>query len=232
MTPVANEWSSSALLRQIGYCLLVLSLFDVIHILVPPRFMDPTWEFQVIGDLVERVPVPLLGLGLVFYTEGDFRSKWERLLLKFLSWASLWTGVLFLLLAPLIFVDKARIDDQINYQINTQVSRQLSGVEQVEQQLGNATSGKDINSVVARLNIEGLPPNIQSPQELKSRLLLETTEAKKKIRPKAEAAWADRRLTLVKNSVKWFLGSLVSGVLFVYIWQVTRWARRGSRWSR
>ncbi len=213
---VANGLPSISLLRRIGYCLLLLALFDVIDIIVPPRFMNPTWEFQVIGALVERVAVPLLGLGLVFYGEEDVRFKWERLLLKFLSWAALVAGVLFLLLAPLIFVDRSRINDQINYQINNQVSQQVAGFERLEKQLGNATTATDIANVVASLKIQGLPPNIQNPQEVKSRLLSEATKAKGKIRPQVEAAWADRRLTLLKNSVKWFLGSLVSGILFIF----------------
>ena len=141
-------------------------------------------------------------------------------------------GVLFLLLAPLIFVDRSRINDQINYQINNQVSQQVAGFERLEKQLGNATTATDIANVVASLKIQGLPPNIQNPQEVKSRLLSEATKAKGKIRPQVEAAWADRRLTLLKNSVKWFLGSLVSGILFIYIWQITYWARRGSSRSR
>jgi hypothetical protein len=91
---------------------------------------------------------------------------------------------------------------------------------------------KDINSVVARLNIQGLPANIKNSQQLKSRLVAEVAQAKETVRPKAEAAWAERRFALVKNFVKWFLGALVSGALFVYIWRYTRWARRGSRFSK
>ncbi len=44
-----DPWLSSSLLRPIGYCLLLLTLFDLISILVPPRLMNPTWEFQTIN---------------------------------------------------------------------------------------------------------------------------------------------------------------------------------------
>ena len=227
---IDTGWSSSFLLRRIGYCLLVLALFDVIYILIPLRFMNPNWEFQTIGALVERVAVPLLGLGLVFYGESDFRAKWERLPLKFLSWASLLVGVLFILLAPLLLVNNFRIDNQINYQINTQVTQQLSQLEQVENQVRNGTA-KDVNDAVARLN-QGRPVDIKNPQELKSQLLSEITKAKETIRPQTIDAWAARRLTLRKNAVKWFLGALVSGFLFIYIWRITRWTRRGSKFVK
>lgn len=227
--PVDNKWRSNSLLRVIGYCLLILALFDTIDILVPPHFMDPAWEIQTIGQLVERVPVPLLGLGLVFYPKSDFRSKWEGLPNKFLSWASLLAGVLFLLLVPLLVVDNSRIDDQINYQINTQVTQQLSGLEQVEKQLNKATTAQDIDGVIARLNLKGLPPNIKNQRQLKSRILSEITKAKKTIRSQALAAGADRRSALLRSSFKWLLEALVSGATFIYIWGITCWVRRGSR---
>lgn len=194
--------------------------------------MNPTWEFQTIGALVERVPVPLSGMGLVFYGENDFRATWEGLPLKFLSWVSLIAGVSLVLLAPLLLVDNLRINDQINYQMNAQISQQMSQIGELEQQIAQATTTKDINSVVTRLNIQGVPADIKNSQQLKSRLVTEITQAKETVRPKAEAAWAERRFALVKNFVKWFLKALVSGTLFGYIWHYTRWARRGSRFSK
>jgi len=228
MAPSVNNVSpSSSLFRLVGYGLLMLALFDFIHILVPPRFMNPAWEFQTIGALVERVPVPLLGLMLVFYREAKFRKKWEIILLRFLSWASLLIGVLFVLLGPLVVIDSSRIDDQITYQINTQVTEQLSGLQKLENQVSEGTA-KDIKDVATRMN-QGRPLDMKDPQEFKSKLLSEITKTKKTIRPKIEAASTDRRLSLLKNSAKWLLGSLLSGVLFIYIWASTGWTRRGRR---
>lgn len=58
------------LLRFIGYGLLILTLFDVIYIIVPPLFMNPAWELQTLGTLVEHTPVPLIGIGLIFLVSG------------------------------------------------------------------------------------------------------------------------------------------------------------------
>jgi len=214
----------------VGYGLLVLALFDFMHILVPLRLMNPMWEIQTIGALVERVPVPLLGLMLVFYGETSFRKKWEITFLKVLSWASLLVGVLFLLLIPLVVVNTVRIDKQITYQTSTQVSQQLSELQQLENQVNKGTD-KDLNILATRLN-QGRQVDVKDPQELKSRLLSEITKAKKTIQPQTTAALADRRLALLKNSIKWLLGSLVSGVLFIYIWANTSWTRRGRRQNR
>lgn len=209
--------------RLVGYGLLMLALFDLIHILVPLQLMNPIWEFQTIGGLVERVPIPLLGLMLVFYGEGNYRKKWEIILLKLLSWASLLIGFLFLLLVPLLVVNTSRL----NNQVSSQVTQQLTQLQQLENQVSNGTP-QDINELATRLN-QGRPVDIKDPQQLKSRLLSEITKAKNTIQPQTTAALADRRLALLKNAAKWLLGALVSGVLFIYMWNTTRWARRGSR---
>lgn len=228
--PTNNNWSSTSILHLIGYCLLGLTLFDVIEVLVPPRFLNPEWEFQTIGALVERVAVPLLGLGLVFFGEEDSRTIWEGLVLKFLSWVSLVTGVVFLLLAPLLFVDMSRLNEQINYQVNVQGPPQLQQLEQVEKQLREATTDKDIESIVSRLKIQGLPPNIKNSQELKSKLLSEITAQENAIKSQLKAAGDNKRLALLKNFTKWCLGALVSGFAFIYIWRLTRWARRAGKY--
>jgi hypothetical protein len=228
--PIDNEWSSSSIIRTIGYCLVVLALFDLVHLLVPPRFLNPEWEFQTIGGLVERVPVPLLGLALVFFGETDSRSMWEGLVLKFLSWVSLVTGVVFLLLAPLLFVDMSRLNEQINYQVNVQGPPQLRQLEQIEKQLRKATTDKNIENVVTRLKIQGLPPNIKNSQELKSKLLAEITTQENTIKSQLKEAGDNKRLALLKNFTKWCLGALVSGFAFIYIWRLTRWARRAGKY--
>lgn len=229
--PVSNEERSTSLFRVVGYSLLVLALFDVIDILVPPQFMSPVWEFQAIGKLVERVPVPLLGLVLVLYGEANFRRSWEKLILKFLSRAALLAGILFLLLIPLSIANSLRLKDATDFQINTQVTQQKAQFQQVKQQLSTATA-KDIGDVIARLNREGRPPASKNPQEVKSQLLSEIAQAETAIQTKADAERTNRQLALVKSVVKWNLGSLVSGIALIWIWRSTYWARRSAKRSR
>lgn len=229
--PVSNEERSTSLFRVVGYSLLVLALFDIIDILVPPQFMSPVWEFQAIGKLVERVPVPLLGLVLVLYGEANFRRSWEKLILKFLSRAALLAGILFLLLIPLSIVNSLRLKDATDNQINTQVTQQKAQFQQVKQQLSTATA-KDIGSVIARLNREGRPPASNNPQEVKSQLLSEIAKAETAIQTKADAERTNRQIALIKSLVKWNLGSLVSGIALIWIWRSTYWARRSGKRSR
>ena len=210
-----NVLQSSSRFRLVGYGLLVLALFDFIYILVPPQFMNPMWEFQTIGTLVERVPVSLLGLMLVFSGETKFRKKWEITLLRFLSWASLVVGVLFLLLMPLLVIDSSRLEDQMNAQINSQATQQLTVLQQLEKKVSQGTA-KDLNEVVTRLN-QDRSVDIKNPQQVKSKLLSEITKTKKAIESQIKAAGDKQRLDLLKKSAKWFLGVLIAGVLFIYM---------------
>ncbi|MDF5720970.1 MAG: HpsJ family protein [Rhizonema sp. PD37] len=217
-----SQQGSITLLRILGYALLVLALFDIIEMFIPPNFMNPAWEFQTLGALVERVPVPLIGLVLVFFGELYSRTKWEFPILKVISWLTLLFAVLFILLIPLGIVNTVRLNSQSSTQISTISTQQISQAEQVEKQLNQATP-EQINNLLKR---QGRSLDGKNPQELKSELLSEVSLAKTKIKSQAEATQSLQGLNLIKTSVKWNLGALISGALFFIIWKQTNWARQ------
>ena len=105
-----NSSSKSKLLRLVGYGLLLLSLLDLIDTLVPLNLMEPVWQFQTLGKLVEQVPVPLIGIVLIFYGSRNSWAKWEQSLLKLLSWGALLAGIGYFLLVPLGLFSTLQID--------------------------------------------------------------------------------------------------------------------------
>lgn len=211
-----NEWWFGPLFRIAGYALLALSLFDIIDIFVPSRFTDPVWEFQTLRNLVERAPVPLLGLVLIFSGEKNSR------ILKFLSWSCLVVGMLFILLLPLGVSASFRIYQQNNLQLTSQLSKQTAEIKQVQDTLNQATTAEDINSILARLNPQGRLPETNNPQLLKKQLLSEVAKAQKIAKDQTEANQTKARLLLVKNALKSLLGALVCGIVFFTIWDQTR----------
>jgi len=222
------ERRNCGLFRIIGYALLVLSLFDYISVFIPPKFLDPVWEFQTMANLVERVPVPCLGLMLVFYGENLFREKIEKPFLKLLSWAALIVGVLFILLIPLGIRDSLRIDTNNEATIRYQANQQMSRSQQVEQVLNQATTPEQIaNALTALNNQRNLPPQIkQDPEKAKNQILSNIGNAKKRLQEQSEGAMKSRRQALIKQTIKINLGALVSGCLFIYLWRISSWARR------
>lgn len=216
-----SQLRSINLFRLLGYCLLVLALFDIVDLFVPPNFLNPAWEFQTIGALVERVPVTLIGLTLVFYGEDYSRGKLELPFLKFLSGLTLLLGILFILFIPLGITNTIRLNNQIAVQVTNQYNQQLSGVKQVEKQLSQATP-EQINQFIQN---QGEALDSKTPEELKNQVASRLTQGKEKLKTQAVETKSAQTRNLLKKSVKWNLGALISATFFITIWKLTKWAR-------
>ncbi|MEG3859070.1 HpsJ-like protein, cyanoexosortase A-associated [Microcoleus sp. herbarium12] len=211
-------------LRWIGYGLLILSLLDTIAVLIPANFGNRVWELQTIGAVVERVPVPLLAMALIFFGEGYDRTGFEDLLLKVLSWVSLLLAVIFLLMLPLGIFGTIYVNNQNNKQINTQANQQLAQLQQVEDKLNKGTP-EDLKNLAGELTRLGVQADTQNPQELKNQILSRITPAKERLQAQSATVQSSQRMGLFKNAIKWLLGALISSVLFFTIWRGTDWAR-------
>lgn len=214
-----TPWSV-AIFRRVGYGLLLLALFDLLAILLPPNLMNPLWQFETMGAIVERVAVPLLGLVLVFFGEEKFRSPLEQKLLKSLRWLCLLVGVLFFLLVPLGLVSTIQVKKINDTQMADQFKQQNNRIERVEKQL-NIIKDQDLENFIKS---QGRSLDGQSPQQARDQFIEKIKKDKNQLRTQFEQAKANRRLTLFKNLAKWSLGAIVSGILFIYIWLLTRWA--------
>ncbi|MBD2596744.1 hypothetical protein H6G74_20765 [Nostoc spongiaeforme FACHB-130] len=219
-----NQVGSMTILRVLGYGLLLLALFDIVETFVPPSIMNPVWEFQAFGALVERIPVTLIGLALVFFGELNARAKWEFLAVRLLSWLSLLLAIIFILLIPVGVSNTVRLSKQSYNQINNLSQQQITQAEQVEQQLSQAKP----EQIESFLKSQGRSVDASNPQELKTKVLSEVSQAKERIKLQAQANQSTQRLNLLKNSVKWNLGALVSATLFFVFWKTTSWARSKS----
>ncbi|QFS44590.1 HpsJ family protein [Nostoc sphaeroides] len=208
--------------RLIGYGLLLLSFLDIIDIFVPPSFMNPNWEFQTIGRLVNQVAVPLMGILFVFSGKLAKRGKWEPRILALLSRLTLLIGLLFILLVPLGIVNTIRLYNSNIDQFNRDYNQKVTQANQVEQQFSQA-SPTDIDNFFKR---QGRSIDGKNPEELKKQILSELTQAKQQLKKQTELNKSSTTLALFKNSVKWNLGSLISAALFISIWKETLWARK------
>jgi large-conductance mechanosensitive channel len=220
---------SLPIIRWIGYGLLILALFDVIEMFIPARFMNPNWEFQTIGALVERVAVPLIGLAFVFLAGLSERGNKEGIILKFLSWLTLLLGIIYFLIVPLGVVNTVRIYKQQQQQITARLNQQKTVIEQVKKNLDGPVTEAQMQQLLARLN-GGSAPEIKSQEELqqaKQQLSTFIDKGESELETQVQAARSNQRLNLFKKSIKWNLGALIAGALFITIWRSTAWARRG-----
>lgn len=203
--------------RILGYGLLVLAFFDLIETFMPLELMNALSQFQTIGTLVERVPVTLIGLVLVFFGGLDERNKWELLLLKILSWLTLLVGILFILLIPLGIGNTVQINNILTAQVNTQYEQKISQVKGFEDRLKQATP-ENILDVVKR---QGGSVVGKNPQQIKAELLSKVDKSKAEFKTQADASKWQQQKSYLKKAVKWNLGALISGFLFISIWKYT-----------
>ena len=208
-------------IRLVGYGLLVFALLDICAMVVPFEFKNAVWEFQRFGELVERLAVPLIGLAMVFYAEHLHRSTIERYLLKSISWASLLVGIGFILLVPIAASNANRINTANRELLSAEYSQQQSRAAEIEQQIA-ALAPDRLASFLAsqKQSVEG-----NNPSEIKDTVLKEFAQSREQLIQEFESSKAQRQSELLRDAIKWCLGALVAGVLFIYLWVLTAWAR-------
>jgi len=195
----------------IGYCLLGFALFDIINLFIPPRFLNAAWELEMVRSLVERVPVPLLGMGLVLLGEKNQARR------KTLSIVSLIAGVMFLLLVPLGINDSLRISQQKVGEINNQASLQLTQLAQARNQVERATTDQDIKDILTTLNLKVISDKVNTPEQIKSNLLIRIQEVENTVKLKANKTTQNLKLAIIKNAVKLIMQAMIAGVVFLLL---------------
>lgn len=206
--------------RIIGYGILVMGALNIADIVLPPDIMNPVWEMQAAGAVVESVPIPLLGLMLVFFGEDTQRKKGEFFLTGLLSWACLICAILFFMLLPLMVSHTIRINEQVISQGSSQLQRQMEQLAQVEQQLDQASNSE----IVEFLESQGITSE-EAGADVRGELLNRLTEIKTQAETENAIQVGNRRRAIYKNVVKWGIGSLVSSFIFIWIWMLTAWSR-------
>ncbi len=224
------ELYSKSLMRWIGYILLAFSLIDYIAILVPLQLTNPLWEFQTIGQLVDHVWAPLLGLALVFFLPTkSYLSNLEIYLLRFLSWCSLILGIFYLLMVPLGINNSITINDGAMAQITSQTTQQTEQIDKLNQQLQSATTLEQLNPIAQIVN-PSVKTATTNPQDLKSQLTEQIATAKNNLLTAANSAKSQQKLNLIKNSLKVNIGAILAGVSLIGCWNLTRWVRELQRY--
>lgn len=231
----ADLLQSSVLTRGVGYGLLLLVLFDLINLLVPLGFMNPAWELQTFGSIVERSAVPLVAMTMLFWGGLNGRFKFELPILKGLSWLALVIGLVFWLMIPMAIFSAVRIDRQNEQQVTAQVQQGKTQIQQIQTQLEQVANPSEMEKLIKQFDRSGSSPKIENTQkleEVKQGLTSSLTQGQTNLTNQAQTLRQNQRFGLIKNSVKWNLGALVAGALFLWIWMLTNWARSKRQFSK
>jgi len=102
--------------------------------------------------MVERAPVPLLGLLFVFYRPLRTVEARALHLLRFLSWVSLLLGLIYLLSLTLGINNTWRIYKANNTQITAQFERQNQRLQPIKFQLEQADRDDEIKNLISAID--------------------------------------------------------------------------------
>jgi hypothetical protein len=158
-----SEGLSLFRLRWIGYGLLIFSILDSLDTLIPLQLMNHDWIRQTFGALVERTPLLLMGLGLIFNGEAYRRRKMETFFLHLISWGCLLLMVVFALIIPVgLTVSSFVVYNQNQQVVNTRLKENLSQLRQTQEQVGRA-SDSELKELVAMPSSQVSLPQILMP---------------------------------------------------------------------
>ena len=219
---------TSKMLSMIGYFILGLVFIDYVFLLIPPHFLNPTWEINIIGHLTENVWAPLLGFALVFIRkENSFKAS-ELRLLSWLSRLLLLMAIIYFLAAPLIISNTIKIQGKSYSALKAKLETQRSQVKQFKQKLSEVPEEQLANYLrQQQAQAPSVTDNNDSDTPLKqafSKIDEEETKSTEQIKK----AYNKQKLSLMKRSLKWCIGAIFSGVIFLLFWKNTEWARKTS----
>lgn len=221
----SSNSESLFLVRFIGYGFLAFSAVFLLDLAFPPQFTNPTWETSFVALVLERTPLPLLGLALIFWGGLEARHKWELATLKILSWSTLAVCILYVLLIPMGFSAISRLNNQNRAQLNVQYQQQMSQLDKAQSRLDNATS-KELDLLVEAFKQQDPTSTLTNPQDLKTRLAEEISTARQRADSIRVGTQRNQQEGLLKSIVKSALLSLLAAFLFFYTFSLTSWARQ------
>jgi len=223
----STETITANLLRLAGYGLLLLALANFGEALVPPRFgQDPVWELSTLTKFSGSSPVPIIGMVLIFYGESTARSSFGKTVIKVLSWLSLLLGVIYIVMLLIGISAAIRINNDNNNQASSVATQQLAQFNTAKENLKNTD---DSNLKKAAEFIERQSPNIklnkENPAELRTQLAAEIAKNENELKTRLADQKARAFRQLVKQSGKSYFEALVSAIVFISIWNQTKWTR-------
>ena len=217
---------SLSIIRLVGYGLLMMASIDLLVTIIPLKLMNYNWEFQTIGTIIERIPLTLIGIGLVFYGERSDRTPIETLVLRWLSRLTLILAIMLVLTIPLNIVNGFRIYHNYNANINAKTIPRIDAMEDFKGKLQATNSLEQIESILeTKSNKDIVLPDSWDSEELKANIIQKLQNNQDLLRSQVQSSNEQKSSFLLKKAVKWNLAALISSFIFFFIWKQTLWAR-------
>ena len=221
------EEKATKIINLVGYVVLILAMLDYAFLLAPANFFEPSWTYNIAGNLVENVWAFLLGFLLIFYRrDQELIMPREFTCLSLLSWLALAIAIVYFLITPLIIGNAFRLNRSQQAQVTIRLEQQDFQVKQYSQKLDEA-SPEQLNNLLQNYRKQAHERKLLSVEEFKENLLNEVEQKQENARKQLQARSDQQKINLLKTTVKWSIGAIISGISFILIWRYTKWTRAG-----
>lgn len=146
-------------------------------------------------------------------------------MLRFLSWASLILGLVYILMLPLGINNSLTIYRDTSAQITSQLGQQTQQLQKLNQQLNTADTPQQLNTIAKIINPQSDTELNVPTQELKNNLSQQIQTAVQNMSTAANTAKRQQSINLIKDALRVNLGTVLAGTGLITVWNLTRWAR-------
>ncbi|WP_017714665.1 HpsJ-like protein, cyanoexosortase A-associated [Prochlorothrix hollandica] len=218
--------------RLLGVGILALLLLDYAALLIPPQFTNPVWEFQTVGQIVERIWAPVLAYVLFFIPfipsiplkfDGPWLiRKWSMQTARFLSHLALAWAIVYLLMMPLLLNNSIRIYRNNQAGLAQQSSQQKTQLAAIEEQIEQLTD-RNLESMIEQAQATSDEANREAsnPGEIRQQLLDQTQQRFIQGQQQLQNSFEDQQRNLIKSTVKWFFGAIIGSALMFTVWRLS-----------
>ena len=140
-----------------GWALIVGSAIYTLYVMVPPRFLDPQWEFDAMGMLANNSLLPLLGIALVLHGRDPVIGLQKLVVFRLLLIVCFTLAALNLFLIPLAAGDERRLTSAAQGEMATVQAAQTVRDKRIEKLINGAATIQDLTSMGAMLNLAPTP---------------------------------------------------------------------------
>ncbi len=209
-------------IRVVGYGLLLFAGIDLFFQLLGNPFGGAFQAFRFSSALVDRIPVPLLALGILFAVPRAMALPWERTVMRVLSYLPFVYAGGFLLVIAAALVTGNRLIVVAEQQIAAQSQAQLRQLETTLDRVKTLNSG-ELSSVVQNFNQQNR--TTLKDAEFVSKLVEQTDVLKARLKLGTDQTFKVQRRSMTLELLKVLLGAAVgSGVMFL-LGGAASWAR-------
>ena len=213
---------TSQILRIVGYGLFVFAAIDLLFQLLANPFGGALQAFRFSSGLVDRIPVPLLALGVLLAVPRPISLPLERTAMRLISFIPYLYAVGFLAVIAAALITGNRLITVAEQQIAAQSQAQLRQLETTVDRV-KSLNATELASVVTNFNQQNRT-TLQSGEFL-NKLAQQTEAQKSQLKEGTARALQGQRRAMTLELLKVLLGAAAgSGIMFL-LGGAAAWAR-------